>query len=664
MVAEGLTGKLFDNAKRAPGQVAIGILLGEVSDNAIYITAFNSAFSDPNSKSIQHQIMHVLVPKVLDAQGHKQIESSIVGWYRSELSSRPLSASISEEDRQTQAWFQAKDAAPMSAMMLLDAERREARLYRVTDDGNIMEVQGRKVPATPVREVPAAPVLIQPPPPAPQVAEPIIEVIPKPPPPVPRRVAEIIPSAPPEAPPQTVEPITPLTESSHQTAPAVNVAVKCSNCGCENAGNASFCSKCGASLITAPPLTLAPSQRPAPRSLVMNPQEVQPPLYSAPEPVRTPMGVSRPKKRFELKFIGLILIVIILSFSIIGVFAYYSGFRLFPSALQIAHSPPGGLVIGNSVSFGATVTSGLSIQGVTLTWRTLQRVQGSQAFTISNPVPLTMSTTQNSNSYTATIDGSQLFGAYLVYDVSATDSNGNTVHTGMYSLPIADYDWHTAQTSEATIIRGITTQVALPPLDSLNGFNQPVTIRVSGSVPAGVSIIAPSGQVGVPSTPTLQVTSTSDSQLISKYPIEVDAIYAPSTSSSIQVTRALSLVLTVTDFTATVAPSYAKLLTPSGSTTTQAIYSVTLETYAGFSAPNGLNITVTGLPTKVSWQLVLVKTSVDSTNNVIANYNLVMTAQSGVAVGVYTLDFRVTAVTPTGTITHDVPNLQLQVSTS
>ena len=362
--------------------------------------------------------------------------------------------------------------------------------------------------------------------------------------------------------------------------------------------------------------------------------------------------------------IGLGLIILLLIAGIVGVVAYYSGYRLFPSALQISHNPPQALVIGNSVTFTATVTGG-TVQNVILTYRILQRVQGSQGFIFTDPIQVALSlTSQGSTTYSGQIYGSQLYGSYLSYEISATDSGGNTVHTATYNLPIADYDWHLAQTSEVTVIRGVTTQVNLPQLDGFNGFNQPVTVKVVGSPPAGVSIVVSTAQVNVPSTPTLQITSTSDSRIAQKYSVEIDAVYAPSGGTSVQVTRPLTLVLTVTDFAVTVTPSYVKLLTPSGSSTTQASYAVTLETYAGFVAPNGLNITVTGLPAKVTWQLVLVKTSIDSTNNAIANYNLVLTAQTGVTVNVYTLGFHVTATTPAGTITHDVTNLQLQVSIS
>lgn len=361
-------------------------------------------------------------------------------------------------------------------------------------------------------------------------------------------------------------------------------------------------------------------------------------------------------------FIVLLLVVIVFLSSIVAIIAYYNGFRLFPSTLQISHSPPASLLIGNAVTFTANVT-GLTPQNVILTYRILQRAQGSQGFILSDPVQTGMFLSSG-NTYSSTISGSQLFGAYLSYQISASDPSGNTVHTATYDVPIADFDWHLLQTNEVTVIRGISAQVVLPQLDAFNGFNQSVTIKVAGSLPGGVNIAAPAAQVTVPALPTIQISSTSDSQLVQRYPVEIDATYVPSGATSVQVTRTISLILTVTDFTVAVTPPYVTLLTPTSTTPTQAMYAVTLETYAGFTAPNGLDITVTGLPAKTTWQLTLAKSSIDQTNNAVTTYNLIITGQYGITVGMYLLDFNVAASTPAGTVIHDVPNIELEVSSS
>ena len=389
-VAQGLTRKIVADARKEPGKVAFGILLGESSDDTIHIHSFYPAVSDP--QLVHDKIPNELIPKVVN---DKTITANIVGWYRSKLSGQPIT--VSEQDKRIQSWFQQSE--PKAAMMLLDPEKGAAWFYRIDANGNPIGVRAEKVPATTITAVPIID-LVPPPPPPPPV--PIIDVThkpkPKPPPKPAPEILEIAAPAPIEVPLPQVEP---LTESSHQIAPAVDVTVKCSSCACENAGDASFCSKCGASLTPAPPLTLVTSQSSSLRSLVVNPQEVQSQLYSTPtEPVSAPIGMSRPKKRLEWKFIGLILIVIILSFSIIGVFTYYQGYRIFPSTLQISHSPPGGLVIGNSVTFTATVTGG-TVSNVLLTYRILQHVQGSQGFILSDLTQTAMFlATQDSTTYT------------------------------------------------------------------------------------------------------------------------------------------------------------------------------------------------------------------------------------------------------------------------
>jgi hypothetical protein len=365
-------------------------------------------------------------------------------------------------------------------------------------------------------------------------------------------------------------------------------------------------------------------------------------------------------------------VVLIIALAVTGVFwfLYYEygyvisyGATITPLAIQ--HSLPiGPFSVGHQIPFVATVT-GTNLNSVILTYRASQWVPSSGAFIMGSWASAPMSLLSGGTSlFSYTLPASEVSGSSIQYQISASDSLGNIIRTQMYELAIGDFDWTLTQTSEVVVVRTITSQVALS-LGEINGFNDNVTIQIPNSPPAGVSIAPVKAQVTPPKDVVLQITSTSDSQLVQKYSIEVDAMYSPVSLSSIQVIRRTNLILTVTDFELQVAPSYAKIIRPTQfSVTSIASYVVILKTHDGFTVPNGFATTVTGLPSNAGWSLQMVSYTVDASGTTQTTYNLVVSVTSTTTVALYPFDFKMTATIQGTTLSHDITGLQLEVATS
>jgi hypothetical protein len=98
--------------------------------------------------------------------------------------------------------------------------------------------------------------------------------------------------------------------------------------------------------------------------------------------------------------------------------------------------------------------------------------------------------------------------------------------------------------------------------------------------------------------------------------------------------------------------------------TATASYTVTLKTHDGFAVPAGFTVALTGLPIGTSWKLQLISYAIDATGTAQSTYNLIITAQSNAVIGLYALDFKMTAITQGTTISHDVSTLQVEIATS
>jgi len=364
------------------------------------------------------------------------------------------------------------------------------------------------------------------------------------------------------------------------------------------------------------------------------------------------------------KAFAVVLLILLLLATSIGVMYYY-GYRLsVGTPLVIAHnSPMGSFSVAHQITFQATVT-GTNLNNVILTYRILQWVPSAGAFVLGGWIsaPMFIATT-DATLYSYTMPASEVSGSAVQYQISASDSSGNTVRTSTYELTIGDFNWNSPQTSEIVVVRTITSRVNLT-LSQINGFNDNVTIKIPNSPPAGVSITPVQPQVSPSNAVVLQITSTSDSQLVQRYSVEIDAVYSPVSLSSIQVIRRTNLVLTVTDFDLTVSPTYVKVIRPSSSVNATGSYLVTLSTHSGFTVPTGFVTTVTGLPSGASWVLQLVSYAIDSSGNAQTTYKLIITVRSTATVALSQFDFKMSATTLSTVISHDVSGLQLDIVSS
>jgi len=406
---------------------------------------------------------------------------------------------------------------------------------------------------------------------------------------------------------------------------------KCKNCGAvgpvqPDGSKPSFCDSCGASL-----------QRPS--------------LFSD--------GIS------TRKIAGVMLLVILVLAVGLGYLYYYEGYRIsVGTPLIITHSSPvGPFFVAHQITFQATVT-GTNLNSVILTYRLLQWIPSAGAFILGGWVsaPMFIATT-DTTLYSYTMPASEVSGSTVQYQISASDSSGNTVRTSTYELAVGDFNWDSAQTSEVVAVRTVTSQVSLT-LNQIDGFTDNVTIKIPNSPPAGVSITPVQSQVSPPNAVVLQITSTSDSQLVQRYLVEIDAVYSPVSLSSIQVIRRTNLVLTVTDFGLTVSPTYAKVIRPSSSVNATASYVVTLSAHSGFTVPAGFVTTVTGLPSGTSWTLQMVSYAIDSSGNAQTTYKLIITVRSTATVALSQFDFKISASIQGTTVSHNVSGLQLDIVSS
>jgi hypothetical protein len=358
----------------------------------------------------------------------------------------------------------------------------------------------------------------------------------------------------------------------------------------------------------------------------------------------------------------ILIVVILITLAVTGgiaALAYYRGPGTGGGNLAITHtSPRPPFVIANPITFDANVT-GSNLSNVTLAYRVMQQAPSGSGFVVGDLVKVPMLLrAAGKDTYSYTVPSSEIAGVYVQYYISAFDGAGNVVRTDVYLIAVGDFDWAVDRTDEVVVVRAMTSQVKLD-LTPLNEFNKAVAIRVVGSPPAGVSIRPLSAQVVPPNQAILEIRSTADAERVQKYTLEIDAVYSPPAASAVQIVRRTTLVLTVTDFDVDVTPSY---LESGRGTDKEATYTMTLKVYDGFTAPNGFQISVTGLPEHTSWKLVLVSQKISDEELEETVYNLVVKVESGAKTGLYLFAVKISAVTRGGgTIIHDKSNIQLKI---
>jgi hypothetical protein len=357
----------------------------------------------------------------------------------------------------------------------------------------------------------------------------------------------------------------------------------------------------------------------------------------------------------------ILLVVILITLAVTGgivALAYYRGPATYGGNLAITHSlPRGPLFIANPLTFDANVT-GSNLSNVTLAYRIIEQAPSGTGFIVGDlfKVPMLLKAA-GKDTYSYTLPSSEVAGVYINYYISAFDTSGNVARTDVYNLSVGDFDWVSDRTDEMVAIRTIATQVRLD-LEPINGFNKPVVIRIVGSPPAGVSIRALAPQVVPPNPAVLEIRSTSDSELVQKFNLEVDAVYSPPGASAVQIIRRTTLVLTTTDFTMDVYPNYQE---SSRGTDKNVTYTVNLKVFDGFTAPRGFQISVVGLPQHTSYLIQLIDYKIDERGMAESNYKLVVMPEGNAPSGLFLFTVTITAVAPGGTISHDKENIQLKL---
>jgi hypothetical protein len=357
----------------------------------------------------------------------------------------------------------------------------------------------------------------------------------------------------------------------------------------------------------------------------------------------------------------ILLVVTLITLAVIGgiaALAYYRPLGSSSGNLTITHNPPRGpFVIANPMTFDANVT-GTNLSNVTLAYRIIEQAPSGTGFIVGDliKVPMLLKAA-GKDTYSYTIPSSEISGVFINYYISAFDTTGDVARTDIFNIAVGDFDWVADKTDEVVAVRTIATQVTLD-LQPINGFSKPVTIKVVGSPPAGVSVRPLSPSVVPPNPAILDIKSTGDSERVQKFNLEIDAVYSPPGASAVQIVRKTTLVLTVTDFDLDITPTYVE---SQRGTDKEATYTMTMKVYDGFTVPKGFQISVDGLPEHTSWKLVLVSHRISEDQLVEIVYNLVVKVESGTKTGLYLFSVKISAATSGGTITHDKSNLQLKV---
>jgi len=165
-------------------------------------------------------------------------------------------------------------------------------------------------------------------------------------------------------------------------------------------------------------------------------------------------------------------------------------------------------------------------------------------------------------------------------------------------------------------------------LTSVNGFNEDVSISVSGA-PKGINVLLPNnGRPGTIINVSLEATSNAS---LGSFPLYIAASYSPTDSEAVE--RTATIMVTVTDFDLTVHPASLSLL--SGS---QGEFTINVTTGKGFEAP--ITLTVVGLPQEA--KLVLVSTNGFTQLTVPGTISIVIQTE-GVGQGTYTITLTVKA---------------------
>jgi hypothetical protein len=234
------------------------------------------------------------------------------------------------------------------------------------------------------------------------------------------------------------------------------------------------------------------------------------------------------------------------------------------------------------------------------------------------------------------IPASQVTGN-LSYYLKATTDTGTEMSTGIYHVLVSDFNIH-PENSTVTVYRNATSpSFTLLDLISINGFNQGVTISVSGAL-RGVNVFTPAN-VQPGTIISLSIEANSNASL-GAFPLYIAASYSPPDSPAVQ--RTAQVIVTVTDFDLTIQPPSLSVLAGS-----QGELMINVSTGQGFEAPMTLALTglpqgakMTIMPTNGSTQLTVpgtVSLAIQTTGVRQGTYTITITVKASLHAGGYVI---------------------------
>ncbi len=327
--------------------------------------------------------------------------------------------------------------------------------------------------------------------------------------------------------------------------------------------------------------------------------------------------------------LGVILIAMVISISLLGVSMLST--KQVPPPAAIYHTQVTNALVGSPISIVANSTG---IENVTLFYASNGESYAALEMT-SNGTGL----------FHSVIPASQVTGN-LSYYLEATTDTGTKISTDVYHVLVSDFNIY-PEDQTLTVYRNSTNpSFTLLDVTSINGFNQGLTISISGA-PRGVNVYAPtSGQPGTNINVSLEANSNAS---LGSFPLYITASYSPPDSQAIQ--RTAKVIVTVTDFDLTIQPTSLSVLAGS-----QGEFTVDVTAGQGFEAPMAL--TLTGLPQGA--KMVLLATN-GSTLLMVPGTIPLAIQTAGVRQGTYTITLTVKASLHAGGYVIHSQKIQLTV---
>lgn len=327
--------------------------------------------------------------------------------------------------------------------------------------------------------------------------------------------------------------------------------------------------------------------------------------------------------------LGVILIAMVISISVLGVSMLFT--KQLPPPAAIYHTQVANSLVGSPISIVANSTG---IKNMTLFY-----ARDEESYTALEMI------SNNTGAFHSIIPGSQVTGN-LSYYLEATTDTGTKISTDVYHVLVADFDIY-PENQTVTVYRNATNlSFTLLDVISINGFNQGVTISVSGA-PRGVNVFSPAN--GLPGTIINVSLEANSNASLGSFPLYITASYSPSDSQAVQ--RTAKVIVTVTDFDLTVQPKSLSVLAG-----TQSEFSINVTTGQGFEAP--MTLTVTGLPQGA--KMVLMPTNGSALLTVPGTISFAMQT-IGVRQGTYTITLTVKASLHAGGYVIHSQEIQLTV---